>query len=89
MGTGIGTESDLQSMFGDLGGQQEHFPDGIIMPPSNRLPGLHAIASRMARHVEPDSKIPMHPLIEAEELVRWNSDDVSYGSGVGSKKTNR
>jgi hypothetical protein len=58
----IGTESDLQTTFGDLDGQQVHFLIGIVMRPSKGLLGLHAVASWMAaRHFEPNCKISVPP----------------------------
>ena len=36
-------EKNLQMTFGDLDGQPVKFPEGIVMQPSKRLLGLHAV----------------------------------------------
>jgi HNH endonuclease len=39
-------EEDLRMTFGDLNGQPLQFPSGVIMRPSKRLLGLHAVVSQ-------------------------------------------
>ena len=38
-------EEDLHITFGDLDGQEVHFPDGVEMRPSKRLLAIHAVAA--------------------------------------------
>ena len=52
-------EEDLYITFGDLDGQEVHFPDGVEMRPSKRLLAVHAVAAHwIARDRALDRKIP-------------------------------
>ncbi|KAF5387796.1 hypothetical protein D9615_000180 [Tricholomella constricta] len=52
-------ETDLDMTFGDLDGHPLQFPDGVVMRPSRRLLGLHAIlAHSAAQDKEPHHRIP-------------------------------
>ena len=78
----FGIENNIQSTFGDLDGQQVHFPKGTSMRPSKRLLGLHAVASWMAtRHLKPDCKIPMPSYNASDDEAAMRSiKNISIGA---------
>jgi hypothetical protein len=61
-------EMDLLTTFGDLDGQPLNFPEGIVMRPSKRMLGLHAVFAQWTAQ----DRLPQHRI---RDVVYNTSED--------------